>query len=163
MISRPLLRTIPISPPTVLAAQSSILNSESPRQRNDSSPSPGNNLHIFWIRSQLNPVSLIHIRSAAENVLCLTSNYNLGLRIVVVSLILTFVKRCVKKMVRERKPNGRYFENWVSPIFQGSSSPPGRYEAICPAHIQARHHCTVTAFNPLPFYNCICLFLLIFC
>ena len=51
MISRPLLRTIPISPPTVLAAQSSILNSESPRQRNDSSPSPGNNLHIFWIRS----------------------------------------------------------------------------------------------------------------
>ena len=129
------------------------------------SPSPGNNLHIFWIRSQLNPVSLIHISSAAENVLCLTANYNLG--IVVVSLILTFVKRCVKKMVRERKPNGRYFENWVSPIFpsrlQGSSSPPGRYEAICPAHIQARHHCTVTAFNPLPFYICIFLFLLMFC
>ena len=116
MISRPLLRTILISsPPTVLAAQSSILNSESPRQRNYSSPSPGNNLHIFWIRSQLNPVSLIHIRSAAENVLCLTTNYNLGVPIVVVSLILTFIKRCVKKMVRERKPNGRYFENWVSP------------------------------------------------
>ena len=37
MISRPLLRTILISPPTVLAAQSSILNSESPRQRDDSS------------------------------------------------------------------------------------------------------------------------------